>query len=283
MEISAENIRPKILRAERFNFYSDNRQEYSLAPRRCYNYELEYFTYSQGGVIVQGEYIELRPGEINFRRPGQVVCGVPPYRGYIICFTLTDLPISREGYVFGCPEEADADCKNPLMDLLPSKIQPKKPEDTKKLFLEIIQNNYKPDPLSRFKSNTILSTLLADLFSQEGEMEPPSYHLKAILAKKYIGENYTEEINVDELIRESGLSKPYFHKCFKQLTGTTPLGLATRLRIEKAKTLLQLTQDSIGDIAASCGYMDNVYFTHLFKSHVGMTPTKYRKSLDPDI
>ncbi len=90
-------------------------------------------------------------------------------------------------------------------------------------------------------------------------------------------QHFSEEIDVDGLIRRSGLSKAYFHSCFKDMTGTTPGRMLTNLRLDKAKSLLCITRSPVGEIAAACGFTDHVYFSSVFKKHTGLTPTEYRE------
>ena len=58
----------------------------------------------------------------------------------------------------------------------------------------------------------------------------------------------------------------------------TPLQYLTRLRIQKAKELLQYL-DQIGTVAELVGYSDPLYFSRIFKSRTGVSPTEYRKQI----
>lgn len=277
MYLSTEELEPRLLRAGKFDFYTENMRELKLIPRRCYDYELEFYTASQGGVIIDGEYVEFGPGDLNLRKPGQVVCGVPPYGGYIVCFSLDKQPKNLDGYLFGCPEEAEPSFSNTLLDRIPPRITPKNREGIRSVIRELCRTSLNTDALNRFRAKSLLYSLLSLLFSECEEVF--LYNRKVILAAEYIRDNFLEPIAVEDLIEYSGLSKAYFHKCFKSYTKTTPVGLMTALRMERAKTLLHLTEDSIGDIAAACGYLDHVYFSHLFKKTVGQRPTEYRNRI----
>ena len=87
MNLEIDKMNPRVLRASRFNYFFNNMEKFTLIPRTCYNYEVEFMTESSGGIIINGEYIEFKAGEINIRKPGEVVCGIPPYQGYIVCFS----------------------------------------------------------------------------------------------------------------------------------------------------------------------------------------------------
>ena len=58
--------------------------------------------------------------------------------------------------------------------------------------------------------------------------------------------------------------------------GTTFVDYLTKVRVEHAKTLL-LEGASIEYTAEKVGFKDSSYFTKIFKKHVGVTPTMFRK------
>jgi AraC-like DNA-binding protein len=86
------------------------------------------------------------------------------------------------------------------------------------------------------------------------------------------------DFDVSEEIEKSGYSKDHFRRCFKEETGLTPLEHLTVLRINRAKKLLRATPyQSIGSIAAGCGFSDEFYFSRVFRKETGISPREYRK------
>jgi transcriptional regulator GlxA family with amidase domain len=63
---------------------------------------------------------------------------------------------------------------------------------------------------------------------------------------------------------------------FRQVTGMTPLDYLHRLRIERAKMLLEVTLHGIPGIAEACGYSDTASFRRLFQREAGMSLSEYR-------
>jgi len=96
-------------------------------------------------------------------------------------------------------------------------------------------------------------------------------------AKKYILDHYQEEIRLETVAKAVHLSPNYLSALFKKTTGCSFARYLTKVRIAKAKELLENTSLSITDIALEVGFNDPAYFTAVFKRDVGITPLGYRK------
>lgn len=94
----------------------------------------------------------------------------------------------------------------------------------------------------------------------------------------YLDCHYNEKISLDQIARNMYLSPFYISKIFKSETGDTPINHLIKIRMEKARLLLDKQKDaSIQDIALCVGYDDAYHFSKLFKKHFGESPSKYRK------
>ena len=65
--------------------------------------------------------------------------------------------------------------------------------------------------------------------------------------------------------------------CLREL-GRTPMQQLTSLRIQRAKELLETSDDKLEAIAPMVGYLSALVFSRAFKRWVGLTPTEYRGS-----
>jgi AraC-like DNA-binding protein/ligand-binding sensor protein len=95
-------------------------------------------------------------------------------------------------------------------------------------------------------------------------------------AERFIWENYTRKISLQEIAEASGLSAPYFSTIFKDEMGENLSSYLNRLRVEKASRMLLETDLSLSEIAGSCGFEDQSWFSKIFKSYTGMSPGRYR-------
>lgn len=94
----------------------------------------------------------------------------------------------------------------------------------------------------------------------------------------YINANYNKQITLDNLAQKSGYSKSRFLHIFSEYTGTTPKKYQNNIRLKISCEMLSATNNSITEIAVSCGFNDPLYFSRLFKKKYNITPTEYRIS-----
>jgi two-component system, response regulator YesN len=96
-------------------------------------------------------------------------------------------------------------------------------------------------------------------------------------ALEYIDKNFTEDISLQTISNHVHLSKNYFVNLFKKEMGQSFVEYLTKLRIEKAKILLQNSELKIIDIGMMVGIEDSRYFSKVFKKSTGFTPKEYRE------
>ncbi|MDF2925668.1 MAG: two component transcriptional regulator, AraC family [Paenibacillaceae bacterium] len=95
-------------------------------------------------------------------------------------------------------------------------------------------------------------------------------------AKEYIWGAYSKEISLEDVSEHVYLSSGYFSKLFKQYTGENYIDYLIRIRMEKAKELLETTVYKTFVIGEAVGYPNTKYFFRLFKKYTGLTPSEYR-------
>lgn len=96
----------------------------------------------------------------------------------------------------------------------------------------------------------------------------------------YFEEHYREKISLDQVARNMYLSPFYISKIFKSETGDTPINYLIRLRMERARDLMESGRPlTIQDVASQVGYEDVSHFSKLFKKHYGTAPSRYRSSI----
>jgi AraC family transcriptional regulator len=93
----------------------------------------------------------------------------------------------------------------------------------------------------------------------------------------YIAANLHRTIRVMDLVRVMQFSPNRFDRVFKENFGCTPHRYVMRRRIERAQSLLLMTNDPLSQIAAECGFVNQSHLGNLFRKIVGETPGKWRR------
>lgn len=95
----------------------------------------------------------------------------------------------------------------------------------------------------------------------------------------YIEQNYSQELSLQILSGHVHLSKNYLANLFKKETGEGVIDYITKVRIDRAKSLLRGTELKSSEISQKVGIPDSKYFSKLFKKMTGVTPSEYRDAV----
>lgn len=95
-------------------------------------------------------------------------------------------------------------------------------------------------------------------------------------AKIYIEQNYRGHISSADMAKHVSMSESRFRFVFKKAFGITAHEYLVTVRINAAKQMLWSTRYGMTEIAESCGFGCQQYFTDCFNRAVGMPPMKYR-------
>lgn len=104
-------------------------------------------------------------------------------------------------------------------------------------------------------------------------------HDQAIVRKAmdYIESNYASNLTLNSVAAQVHLSPAYLSRIFTKKTGAGFSEYLTKVRLQRAKTRLRISDDTIDQIAAESGFNSNSYFTSVFKRYEGITPSEYRQ------
>lgn len=95
--------------------------------------------------------------------------------------------------------------------------------------------------------------------------------------REVIEARLADKITLADIAREFHLSADHFGRLFKRAAGITLYQFIIRCRVDRARTMLAETAMPIVDIAAECGFADQVHLTRAFGRIAGTTPAAYRR------
>lgn len=93
----------------------------------------------------------------------------------------------------------------------------------------------------------------------------------------YIKSNY-QHINLEEVAAFFNYDAAYLGKMIRRGTGMYFNDIVNKYKIDRAKSLLKYTKQSIAQVSEASGFNSTNHFYQVFKKTTGMTPTAYRKS-----
>lgn len=96
-------------------------------------------------------------------------------------------------------------------------------------------------------------------------------------AAEYLNTHYNKGVTLEELARTCGLSPNYMSAKFKEEMGESYMDYLIDIRLHKAQDLLVSTDLTVKAISESIGYLDEKYFSKLFKKYYEETPSDYRR------
>ena len=164
--------------------------------------------------------------------------------------------------------------------------QPECCSEAIRLLFGIAFTYYRQEPYRALQCASFLNRLFACLLSSLSHHLVSDKERQSIQAKgrrirrilHYIEEHYTEKILLADIARQEDLDLYYLSHFFKDTFGTTFQEYIMKLRCEKARQLLLLTDYSLLDISLNCGFSDAKYFNKGFLAQYGYTPREYRSN-----
>lgn len=106
----------------------------------------------------------------------------------------------------------------------------------------------------------------------------PSEHSIVSHSIEYMRQNYMHPLTINNIAEHCCISVSYLHKLFLDVAHTTPNQYLLNIRLSTAKSLLATTSMPISEIALSCGFNSQAYFSDCFKKHFLISPREFRVS-----
>ncbi|WP_188456608.1 response regulator [Virgibacillus oceani] len=100
-----------------------------------------------------------------------------------------------------------------------------------------------------------------------------------VKAKKYVRENFQQAITLEETAAHVNLSPNYFSNMFKREFGSTFIDYVTKVRLQKAKELIEGNNYSLKEISYMIGYKDPNYFSRVFKKQFLVSPKRFQQQI----
>lgn len=119
-----------------------------------------------------------------------------------------------------------------------------------------------------------LSLLAGSMVLRASQNEP----LAVVRARSFIDEHYGRDLSLKSVAHAARLSAAHFCRVFKRTTGFALSQYVTRVRVERAKALLQDRRLRVNEVASAVGFGSIPHFNRMFKRVVGDSPSGFRNT-----
>jgi AraC-like DNA-binding protein len=97
-------------------------------------------------------------------------------------------------------------------------------------------------------------------------------------AERLMAASLADPPSIPEIARELGAAYSHFRREFKRHTGLSPHRYINKMRLEKARRLMGVTENPLKSIADSLGFSSQYHFSSAFKRQFGVSPKAWRES-----
>jgi transcriptional regulator GlxA family with amidase domain len=132
----------------------------------------------------------------------------------------------------------------------------------------MVENQFSPEIRSPFRAAAY-------------QTEPHSSHHDELVleAQQWLHDHLSRKLSIGALANELGVSTRSLNRRFHQATGLSPQAWLQQLRVSQARDLLRHSNLTVSEVSWQVGISDASHFGYLFRTHVGMTPARYREAV----
>lgn len=247
----------------RYGFKDKNLAIRQHRPEGRVDYHLLYMVGGKKEIIIKGKKYRMLPGDAAFYMPSDP---------HDYTFFVDDAtPVTESRYIhFSGISAAEAVEKAGITE---SCFIPSAGGETGRLMISVITAHRAGDSLTACGQLLRLLSLLGS--GREGVESETARRIRR--QAEYINAHFAEDIDLDRCAANEGLSRSRFSHLFTEIVGMSPYKYQLSLRLDRAKELLSFSSLSVGDVSASVGFSDPLYFSRIFRKRFSLSPSDFRK------
>lgn len=242
------------------------KQHSNRPQRKVDTYELELCSHLNGKSFLNGENFEWAKSDILLFKPGDVRKTLGEFECYYVHFTCDNTEF----------------CKK-YIDSLPRRMCFADYSLFKHLIQSIVMyaNSTESDEIYSLLSSSKLEQAILELnlLNKRFYHKDNIYSANIANACRFINENYSKNISMDEIASAAALSSSFTYFQFRKQLNTTPHNYLLQKRLSAACHALAFTDNTAASIAYECGFSTPNYFNKVFTQNYGVTPIEYRHKL----
>ena len=252
------------------------------ARRIVLNYEFDLYLGGERKIVLGGIPYSIEEGSLVFRRPGQLTTGKGDYNMYLLTLDFFHTNESTSKLFRGIDGDRQPISDFQELDIIPPVFKPRHYEELKNLYKQLSHCSF-PGPIDMelqteyIKEFLLLVLYDAQIHNRETRFEATSPADVTKQVQHYISEHFFEPICIRDLAAMHFLIENYLIRTFKQKYQITPNQYLLETRLIHARYLLLYTDQTITEVALSCGFSTPSYFIKKFRERFQKTPLTFRR------
>ena len=249
--------------------------------RTVTNYEFDLYLDGKHKICLDGTVYPDTDRCLIFRKPGQITSGTGDYNTYILTLDFSDEVHSPDNIYRPVSGVLQKNCDFEELSLIPPVFRPYHFDDLKALMEKLASCSY-PNVADKNLQNQyikefILLTLCDAVRHNRSDIKNDALNPHIKSACDYISKNFTKDITVADIAEHLHLTKNHLIKLFKKELKETPGQYVLKLRLIYARYLILHSEQTLQEIAFSCGFNTPSYFAKRFHAHFGFLPNELKK------
>jgi AraC-like DNA-binding protein len=139
---------------------------------------------------------------------------------------------------------------------------------------EAVRQYWQQNALNRVKAGVY------EILARLEEAQAPHVDPAVLACKAQIDRCYADAfLRLSDVCRDGGISQSVFRRKFHMHYGTSPIQYLTKLRMQRAATLLSTGRYGVKAVTPLCGFSDEKYFSRAFRAYYGESPSAFCKRI----
>lgn len=237
-----------------------------------HDYDMWLVSGGRGSIVIDGQPIAVSAGSLVIIRAGDRGYGEQDYRDRLTV-TFTHFSFVRPGTT----EPVDVP-----PEWLPSRhIRLKDPPAVQEPLLNVVRLREQNDGFASLQARIWLSQALAEAYRQDAAAKGQGPRLidpRVVEVMRYVRSRPSERPTLKQAADVARVSPSHLRRLFASELGTSYRAFVVRARMERAQFLLRHSMMTVGEVARALGYTDPALFSHQFRKHYGVPPSRILRS-----
>jgi AraC-like DNA-binding protein len=129
-----------------------------------------------------------------------------------------------------------------------------------------------------FRATAVLLALIRLACSHDDRRKATPAEIRVLQAEQYIRDHFATIVSVREVADDIGIGYDILRHTFKKVRKKSMVRYLNEVRVDRAKSLIAHSKQSLKEIAPECGFNDEYYLSTVFRKITGTVPGRYRRN-----